>query len=442
MKTFTALEFLLFALALVGCGRDTFHPSLPEDSGTDALVPNEGGASDVFSGDVSVDADPPFDAVGGDERQIDAAAEDVVLDASRSDRSATDAAPRDGSQADNVGIDVHIADTALIDASIADGSTVDARCVLETDQEFCARLGKNCETTTGTDNCAVLRAANCGTCAAGMGCVDHVCKTPVCSSFTYSSAVFAPFSLTGTSDFAIATSAGGESILYAQSPAPDCSTAVTYLADEITPGSRTYTSRSLSSWLDTHGVTGQALSGDGLTLITLSKDYATFQAADRSALQLIDFGAPSAVDFKAVNAMLVGTTGLLRGGVISADGLEFCYTLFGGGIAMDGIYCSKRVATSSRFSPGARLIGVDASYTDVTGISSDRLTLFVFKPWAGFVFTRSSTNAEFSNPNGPNLPPQLAGWQHKPLADCATLLATDAVGGGCANGDIVFQTRR
>jgi hypothetical protein len=65
-----------------------------------------------------------------------------------------------------------------------------------------------------------------------------------------------------------------------------------------------------------------------------------------------------------------------------------------------------------------------------------------FKPWAGFVFTRTSTTAEFTNPNAPNAPPELAGWQHQPMADCVTLLATQSPGGGWVMQDIFFQTRR
>jgi hypothetical protein len=44
--------------------------------------------------------------------------------------------------------------------------------------------------------------------------------------------VYRPFRIDGTSDFVIATSAAGESVLYAQSPAKDCSGAVT--ADGVT----------------------------------------------------------------------------------------------------------------------------------------------------------------------------------------------------------------
>ena len=161
-----------------------------------------------------------------------------------------------------------------------------------------------------------------------------------------------------------------------------------------------------------------------------------------NALQLLDFGPLSSTDFAAVNGMVAGTTALLRGGVLSPDGLEFFFTIWSGSTAIDGVYSAKRAATTVPFSAGSRLVGIDSSYTDVTGVSSDRLALFVFKSWVGFVFTRTSTSADFSNPNAPNAPPELAGWQHKPLGDCATLIATNGTVGGCTTEDIVFQTRR
>jgi hypothetical protein len=44
-------------------------------------------------------------------------------------------------------------------------------CSPETNSAFCARLGKNCGTVSGTDNCGVARTVNsCGTCAAPQTC--------------------------------------------------------------------------------------------------------------------------------------------------------------------------------------------------------------------------------------------------------------------------------
>jgi hypothetical protein len=432
---------------LGGCG-SSFGLASAEDAATDgepradasiedgAQAPDTSG-DPVSDGAARVDAagDMRADIIDGGTRDVTDAndASDERVDVARTDASLDGVRPHDAS-GDPIG------DVSLTDASDA---ARDVGCLPESDREFCARLGKTCEVVSDVDNCGAKRSANCGTCAPGLGCVDRVCKTPVCSSLTFASAVYSPFSVTGGSDYAIATSAGGESIVYAQAPGPECKAPSVYLADEISPGARTYTSRSLAKWLDASGVAAHALSGDGLTLVTLTTDFKTFQSARRTALQLLDFGVPSSTDFAGVNGMLAGTTALFRGGVLSPDGLEFFFTIWSGGTAIDGLYSAKRAATTVSFSAGSRLVGIDSSYTDVTGVSSDRLALFVFKSWVGFVFTRTSTSGDFSNPSAPNAPPELAGWQHKPLADCATLIATNAgAGAGCANEDIVFLTRR
>jgi hypothetical protein len=72
-----------------------------------------------------------------------------------------------------------------------------AGCGAETDATFCSRLGKNCGTVTGTDNCGATRTvSSCGTCTApntcGGGGTANVCGT----SSTNCSA--APFSATNS----------------------------------------------------------------------------------------------------------------------------------------------------------------------------------------------------------------------------------------------------
>jgi hypothetical protein len=79
--------------------------------------------------------------------------------------------------------------------------------------------------------------------------------------------------------------------------------------------------------------------------------------------------------------------------------------------------------------------------SSVADISSDRLTLFVFDGFTSRVLTRLSTTAQFTNPNAPAAPPQIGGWDHKPLANCAKLIAMSSPG-GCANEDVVVLTRQ
>jgi hypothetical protein len=55
-------------------------------------------------------------------------------------------------------------------------------CTPESDSTFCARLGKNCGTVSGNDNCGNPRSASCGSCTApqtcGGGGVLNVCGSP------------------------------------------------------------------------------------------------------------------------------------------------------------------------------------------------------------------------------------------------------------------------
>ncbi len=50
-------------------------------------------------------------------------------------------------------------------------------CTVETDAQFCARLGKNCGTVTGQDSCGQYRSvSSCGTCGGTNWCTANVCR--------------------------------------------------------------------------------------------------------------------------------------------------------------------------------------------------------------------------------------------------------------------------
>ncbi len=52
-------------------------------------------------------------------------------------------------------------------------------CVAESNTEFCSRNGKSCESFTGKDNCGKSRTVNCGTCSGSKICsLDNVCICP------------------------------------------------------------------------------------------------------------------------------------------------------------------------------------------------------------------------------------------------------------------------
>lgn len=316
-------------------------------------------------------------------------------------------------------------------------------CVPEDDAAFCARITDACESQSAADNCGAMRTVDCGACTGGKGCVVGVCKTPVCSGFNYTSATLTPFSRVGAQDSMVTATSSGRTIMYVQSQAT-CGNFATYLADEIAPGSGTYTSYVITTNLTALGLlNGQdshALYADGLTLISRTADSKKFVTTKRSALNMTDFGAVSETDTTAINAM-VATAGTLSAPVLSADGLELFYSIGGAATAVNGIYSSVRSSTTVPFPAGTKLGAPVSDYSHVTGVSSDRLALFVFFSFQGRILTRTSTNGAWVNPNAPADPPTIANWAHKPLSDCSKLVAMGSPG-GCGNEDVVVMQRQ
>src|SRR5689334_24500865 len=93
----------------------------------------------------------------------------------------------------------------------------DTSCIAEADQALCARIGNACESHTAMDNCGTQRTVDCGGCAGGQGCVVGTCKTPVCTTFTYTSATLPMFTRAGIEDSIGAVTPDGQVILYIQS---------------------------------------------------------------------------------------------------------------------------------------------------------------------------------------------------------------------------------
>jgi Carbohydrate binding module (family 6) len=59
-------------------------------------------------------------------------------------------------------------------------------CTAETDAALCTRLGKNCGSVSGTDNCGASRTASCGTCTAPLACAaSNVCQAAGCNLTPY-----------------------------------------------------------------------------------------------------------------------------------------------------------------------------------------------------------------------------------------------------------------
>jgi hypothetical protein len=324
-----------------------------------------------------------------------------------------------------------------------DGGDDDAPCVAESDAELCASVANACESHAVTDSCGAQRTVDCGGCSGGQGCVVGTCRTPVCTSFDFASAPLPTFARAGMEDSIGAVTPDAQVILYIQSVA-SCGAFHLVVADENAPGSGAYTLRDVTPAFAGLGLhTGQdahAITADGLTIIARSADGRRLLSTRRSALHQVDFGPASAADFEAINAQAAASAGDLHAPVISADGLELFYSIGGVAPSLGGIYTSVRASTAVPFPAGAK-IPAAMPYPRVTGVSSDRLTLFVYDAFQGRVLTRNSTRQPFTNPNAPGAPTLLPHWQHKPLADCSKIVAM-ASAGGCQNEDVVLMTRR
>jgi hypothetical protein len=341
--------------------------------------------------------------------------------------------------------DTHV-DARPASSDASESSDASDACVPESDQAFCARQasGHACEQHAGLDNCGAQRQADCGACATGMGCVVGTCQTPVCTSFDYTVTALPAFTRANIQDAIAAATPDGQVVVILQTPTgATCGGLHLIIADEVAPGSGTYMHQDATTVLQNlqlyTGREGHAITADGLTLIARSADSKRWLASKRSATQAIDFATGSDTDFAQINAQIAGTGATFRAPVISADGLEFVYKIESSDPAQRGIYIAVRDTASVPFPAGAKQSSPVGDYEFPTGISSDRLTLFMFDNFTGRVLTRTSTSQRFVNPNAPAAPPQISAWQHKPLADCKKLVAMSSPG-GCANEDVVLLT--
>jgi hypothetical protein len=319
-------------------------------------------------------------------------------------------------------------------------------CVPETDMELCS-AATACEQHMFTDKCGVSRNVDCGACTGGMGCVVGTCKTPQCTTFTYTSAPFPNMSRSAVEDSIGGATPDAQVILYVFTPVggSNCGSYKLFVADEVSPGSGTYTQRDVSTTFTNlglyNGQDGYSISADGLTIVSMTADRKAFKTTKRSAINMTDFGAASDADFVNINMQTMGNSSVFRSPTLSADGLEFWYSLLTTGVP-EVPYFSVRTSTSVPFpAPTAAPAPVSTSATP-SGISVDRLALFIWDgSFSGKIFTRKSTSDPFTNPNAPAAPPAFPGWAHRPIANCTKLVGMTSPG-GCANEDVIVLTRQ
>jgi hypothetical protein len=330
--------------------------------------------------------------------------------------------------------------TTSSEAGAAGAGTSEA-CAPESDAAFCARLGKMCDTVTGTDLCGAPRSADCGTCPTSLVCVSNACQAPDCASLQFGAtgAVIATVNTSGEQNIPAAVTPSGSTILLQRTGSACGSAMMLFIADETAPSSGVYSTQAVSppSDLLVNFEENVTLTADGLTLISASADRSGFRASTRSGPGMVDFGPPSSAEFDALTVVLPVN---VWAPAISADGLAFYYVIHGTqGAAMDGIYESVRASTSVPFPPGQRMPALVQFWGQyVTALSLDRMAMFVESQpgnYNTFVLTRSSLAEPFANVNVLSAPPVTPGFRARPFANCMRLLGT-CTPGGCTNEKI------
>ena len=333
---------------------------------------------------------------------------------------------------------------ALADAG-TDGAS-EAGCVAESDPGFCARLGKTCESVTAADNCGAPRSTSCGTCSGTAPlCLANVCTAPACGTdYGGPGVVLSSLSSAGNQQALLGVSATGASVLYLQASA-GClgSVGSLLLADAPSvsfPMQPKYSVQVITAVAGLAAFSKQqqtmSLSGDGLTILGVGGG--AFLTSTRSALGQIDFKPASAGVFAGLNAALP-PGGSVAYPVQSSDGLAFYYQVAGAtNSTLNGIYESVRTLTSAPFPAGQKMpVGVQA-FAAVTGISSDRLTLFVTAGFATSILTRTSLAQPFA---ASGVTPPTAAFRVTPIATCAILFGT-CEPGGCTGETLCLWSKK
>jgi hypothetical protein len=333
-----------------------------------------------------------------------------------------------------------------VSADKKDAGVGSEACVAQTDTELCAAMSA-CEMRTITDNCGMSRAVDCGACASGMGCVTGTCKVPECRApFTYTTAGIPNMSRASVEDSIGAATPDASVILYVKTESTTgCGLYHLVVADEVSPGSGTYTQQDAFASFNTlgmyNGQDGYSITPNGLTIITMTADRKTLVKTTRSAKNMIDFSVADPAWFANFGALTLSNNKIFVGPTLSPDGLEFWVTTYDQQSGAYAIHFSVRADATAIFPAPTPAYAPVSTYPSVEGISADRLALIVFDNYSGRVLTRNSTSGQFTNPNAPGAPPQLPAWDQKPLAGCTKMVAMTSPG-GCANEDVVLLTKQ
>lgn len=312
-------------------------------------------------------------------------------------------------------------------------------CVAESDAELCAAAAATCELITATDHCGVTRTAACGVCGGTDACVANACVAPVCNSLSWpTESLVTSLNAQGKQDAPLAISSDGKTVL-TQQGTTQCGDFQLIIADSngtsLVPQNITANPMLAGMLVSQEGTL--TLTPDGLTIIGTSTDGHSFLASKRAAFGGTVFAAATNTEFANLTV-----TGRVDSPVITADGLDFYYRVSGDDdAAKDGIYESVRTSTSVPFPAGTRVPDDLQIYQAVTGISRDRMTLFLQTgSFSTVALTRKSVTQPFTNPNAPGNPPAVPGFRTRPSGDCQSVLAT-ATPGGCAQEENAIFSR-
>lgn len=323
---------------------------------------------------------------------------------------------------------------------LPDMAMPDMTCMPESDTAFCARLGKNCESVTDNDNCGAPRTVtSCGTCGTSApACVGNVCKVPECgTTFAATGTNVTAASVAAVQDDLLGASASGDSLLLLRPASGACGPNTLSIADATTSGSMAaYNIQSINTLAGFQKVEEtMTLTADGLTIIGTDTTAKAFVQSKRSAVGATDFATPAAVGpFATINAAISASGGTVTWPVLSGDGLAFYYRLGGATVTTDnGIYESIRATPTATFPAATKMPAAVQAFDAVSGISSDRMTLFTELSFATHIMTRTSLSQPFTVP-ATSMPPGAA-WRVVPIAGCAKVIGT-CEPGGCGNEDV------
>jgi hypothetical protein len=269
----------------------------------------------------------------------------------------------------------------------------------------------------------------------GDACFDYACKHAFSPGV-----VLGSVSVVGRQEALQGASADGSTLLLQRAAADACvsgpDTTATLLADQRANASGYAIADitrlpALAAFARIE--TTLTVSPDGNSIIGAALDHRGFIVSTRSRRGALDFAAPTRGSFAHLDAAL--PKGAWIGWpVLSADGLAFYYKVQGSGHAeVDGTYESLRASTQVPFPPATRMPAEVQRWTAVTGVSSDRLTLFVTRDFGTQLLTRRSTSEPFT----PSLwtPPPGSAYRVVPIAGCSALIGT-CEPGGCLHEDI------